>query len=130
MKLANTVLLSLRKNSPAMQETRVQSLGGEGPLEKGMAAGSSIPTQRETQCGAGEARGPLGWRPCALGLLSLRLTKELCGVGDPAQLPVMGAWGPQASCSMVNTRKALWPVSKTRDDGGGEGGSAAAAAPG
>ena len=63
----------------------------------------------------------MGWRPCALGLLSSRLTKELCGVGDPAQLPVMGVWGPQASCSLVNPRKAPWPVSKTCDDGGREG---------
>ena len=30
------------KNLPAMQETRVQSLGWEGPLEKGMAIYSSI----------------------------------------------------------------------------------------
>ena len=30
------------KNLPAMQETWVQSLGGEDPLEKGMAAHSSI----------------------------------------------------------------------------------------
>ena len=30
------------KNVPVMQETRVQSLGQEGPLEKGMAAYSSI----------------------------------------------------------------------------------------
>ena len=30
------------KNLPAMQETRVQSLGGEDPLEKGMAAHSRI----------------------------------------------------------------------------------------
>ena len=37
MKLANTVLLSLRKNSPAIQETWVRSLGREGPLEEGMA---------------------------------------------------------------------------------------------
>ena len=31
------------KNLPAMQKTRVQSLGGEGTLENGMAAHSSIP---------------------------------------------------------------------------------------
>ena len=31
------------KNLPAMQEPRVQSLGWEGPLEKGMATHSSIP---------------------------------------------------------------------------------------
>ena len=30
------------KNPPAMEETRVQSLGWEDPLEKGMAAVSSI----------------------------------------------------------------------------------------
>ena len=30
------------KNPPAMQETRVQSLGWEDPLEKGMATHSSI----------------------------------------------------------------------------------------
>ena len=30
------------KNLPALQETRVQSLGQEDPLEKGMAANSSI----------------------------------------------------------------------------------------
>ena len=30
------------KNPPAVQETRVRSLGGEDPLEKGMATHSSI----------------------------------------------------------------------------------------
>ena len=30
------------KNQPAMQETQVQSLGWEDPLEKGMAIHSSI----------------------------------------------------------------------------------------
>ena len=30
------------KNPPAVQETRVQYPGGEGPLEKGMATHSSI----------------------------------------------------------------------------------------
>jgi len=30
------------KNAPAMQETWVQSLGWEGPLEEGMATQSSI----------------------------------------------------------------------------------------
>ena len=32
----------LVKSLPAMRETRVQSLGGEGPLEKEMATHSSI----------------------------------------------------------------------------------------
>ena len=30
------------KNSPAMQETRIRSLGWEDPLEKGMATHSSV----------------------------------------------------------------------------------------
>ena len=34
------------KNLPAMQETQVQSLGWENPLEKGMATHSSIPAWR------------------------------------------------------------------------------------
>ena len=34
------------KNLPAMQETQVQSLGQENPLEKGMATHSSILTWR------------------------------------------------------------------------------------
>ena len=35
-------LAQLVKNLPAMQETWVQSLGQENPLEKGMATHSSI----------------------------------------------------------------------------------------
>ena len=34
------------KNLPAVQETQVQSLGWEDPLEKGMATHSSIPAWR------------------------------------------------------------------------------------
>ena len=34
------------KNLPAMWETWVQSLGGEDPLEKGMATHPSIPSWR------------------------------------------------------------------------------------
>ena len=34
------------KNPPAMQETQVQSLGQEDPLEKGMTTHSSIPAWR------------------------------------------------------------------------------------
>ena len=34
------------KNLPAMQETRVQSVGQEDPLENGMATHSSIPAWR------------------------------------------------------------------------------------
>ena len=39
---AVTLGASLVKNLPAKQETRVQSLGKEDPLEKGMATHSSI----------------------------------------------------------------------------------------
>ena len=38
--------VSVVKNPPAMQETWVQSLGQEDPLEEGMAAHSSILAQR------------------------------------------------------------------------------------
>ena len=34
------------KSLPAMQETQLQSLGWEDPLEKGMATSSSIPAWR------------------------------------------------------------------------------------
>ena len=36
------LVAQLVKNLPAMQETQVQSLGGEDPVEKGMATHSSI----------------------------------------------------------------------------------------
>ena len=39
------------KNPPAMQETWVQSLGREDPLEKGMATHSSILAWRIPQAG-------------------------------------------------------------------------------
>ena len=37
---------SVVNNLPAMLETQVQSLGGEDPLEKGMATHSSVPAWR------------------------------------------------------------------------------------
>ena len=37
-----SLVAQMVKNLPAMQETWVQSLGGEVPLEKGMATHSSI----------------------------------------------------------------------------------------
>ena len=39
-------MTQLMKNPPAMQETWVQSLGLEGPLEKGMATHCSVLAQR------------------------------------------------------------------------------------
>ena len=38
----SALMAQMVKNLPAMQETRVQSLGWEDPLEKGMATHSSI----------------------------------------------------------------------------------------
>ena len=38
----NSLVAQLVKNLPAMRETRVQSLGGEDPLEKEMATHSRI----------------------------------------------------------------------------------------
>ena len=37
-----SLVAQLEKNQPAMQETQVQCLGGEDPLEKEMATLSSI----------------------------------------------------------------------------------------
>ena len=37
-----SLVVQLVKNLPVMQETQVQSLGWEGPLEKGQASHSSI----------------------------------------------------------------------------------------
>ena len=37
-----SLVVQMVKNLPAMQETRVESLGREDPLEKGMATHSSI----------------------------------------------------------------------------------------
>ena len=37
-----SLVAQMVKNLPAMQETRVRSLGREDPLEKGMATHSSI----------------------------------------------------------------------------------------
>ena len=39
-------MVQLIKNTPAMWETWVRSLGGEDPLEKGQATHSSIPAWR------------------------------------------------------------------------------------
>ena len=41
-KLAEEQLAQMVKNLPAMQETRVRSLGGEDPLEEEMVTHSSI----------------------------------------------------------------------------------------
>ena len=50
--LAGTLVIQMVKNLPAMQETRVQSLGQEDPLEKGMATDSSILAWRISWRGA------------------------------------------------------------------------------
>ena len=41
-KIGASLVAQMVKNLPAMQETQVQSLGWEDPLEKGMATHSSI----------------------------------------------------------------------------------------
>ena len=41
-----SLLAQMVKNLPALQETRVRSLGWEDPLEKEMAAHSSVPAWR------------------------------------------------------------------------------------
>ena len=44
--------IQMVKNPPAVQETLVQSLGWEDPLEKGAAAHSSVPAWRLLDRGA------------------------------------------------------------------------------
>ena len=39
---SNSLVAQLVKNLPTMQETWVRSLGGKGPLEKGMATHCNI----------------------------------------------------------------------------------------
>ena len=41
-KYGTSLVTQMVKNLPAMQETRVRVLGGEDPLEKGMASHSNI----------------------------------------------------------------------------------------
>ena len=47
--LGASLVAQMVKNLPAMQETWVQSLGQDDPLEKGMATHSSILTWRNPQ---------------------------------------------------------------------------------
>ena len=53
--IKNSLVVQMVKNWPAIQETQVQPLGWEDPLEKGMATHSSIPAWRipwtEEPCG-------------------------------------------------------------------------------
>ena len=59
--VASTLVAQLVKNVPAVQETLVPSLGWEDPLEKGMAARSSILAWKipRTEEPGGE---PMGWQ--------------------------------------------------------------------
>ena len=46
------------KNLPAMQETQVQSMGWEDPLEKGMATHSGLENSWTLVCGVAELDTP------------------------------------------------------------------------
>ena len=50
------------KNLPVMQETRIQSLGREDPLEKGMATHSSIPDWRIPRTEEPGGLQSVGWQ--------------------------------------------------------------------
>ena len=50
------------KNPPVMQETRVQSLAGEDPLEKGMATHSSIPAWKSPWMEKPGGLQSMGWQ--------------------------------------------------------------------
>ena len=55
------------KNLPVMQETQVQPLGQEDPLEKGMATQSSILAWKIPW-----TEEPMGWAPLSMGLQRVR----------------------------------------------------------
>ena len=67
--VASTLLAQMVKNVPAMQETRVPSLGQEDPLEKGMATQYSC---LENSMGK---RSLAGYSPC--GSKELDMTEQI-----------------------------------------------------
>ena len=58
LELGASLVAQMVKNLPAVQETQVQSLGREDPLEKGMAIHSSILAGEYH-----EERIPVGYNP-------------------------------------------------------------------
>ena len=60
-----------KKNLPAMQGTRVQSLGQEDPLEKGMANHSRILAWKIPWTEKPGEHSPIGYKPIVLGFLLL-----------------------------------------------------------
>ena len=58
----NFPVTQMVKNLPATQETRIQSLGGEDPLEKGMATHSSIPAWRIPRTEEPGGLQSVGWQ--------------------------------------------------------------------
>ena len=62
-----SLVVEMVKNLPAMQKTWIQSLGQEDPLEKEMAAHSSILAWRipwtEEPCGLQSMRSHKSWTP-------------------------------------------------------------------
>ena len=70
----------LVKNLPAMQETRVPSLGWEGPMEKGKTTHSSILAWRIPEHWVAKSRFPAG----SAG------EESACNVGDVGLIPQLG----------------------------------------
>ena len=103
-----SLVAQLVKNSPAMQETQVRSLGWEDPLEKGKATHSSILgfpwwlcwSRIRLQCGRPRFDpwvGKTPWRreklptPVFLGFPgSLAGQESTCNVGDLGAIPALG----------------------------------------
>ena len=57
-----SLVVQMVKNSPAMQETWVQSLGWEDPLEKDMATHSSILTWKIQRMEEPSRLQSIGWK--------------------------------------------------------------------
>ena len=70
-------MAGVAKNAPAMQETWVQSLGWEDPLEKGMATPSSILAWRiPMDQGAWKATQSVGSQRVGYAYISRRIKKR------------------------------------------------------
>ena len=58
----SSLVAQMVKNLPAMQETQVQSLGWEDPLEKGMTTHSSILAWRIPETEEPGGLASMGWQ--------------------------------------------------------------------
>ena len=95
--LTTSLVAQLVKNLPAMQETWVQSLGWEDPLEEGMTTHSSILAWRIPM-----DRG--AWRATVHRVAESDMTSGL----TCTHVLLNQAWVLSPACRKVNTDTSLW----------------------